>query len=112
MTKQYYDRGPAWKIIVEEFLPQAPDTFSLADVIEWFRTRYPRFKKRSIRGPLRSMSANKPGAQEYRPGQAHDVLFELGKGLYCRYDAERGGLPGKLEKPVGEATKAMSTDKE
>ena len=98
-----YERGPAWKIIVEEFLPQAPDTFSRADVIEWFRMRYPEYKERSIRGPLRSMSVNKPRAQEMRPGLPHDVLFELGRGLYCRYDAERHGYHGEFEKPVGDS---------
>lgn len=99
MPDLLYDK-PLWQIIQQEFLAEAPETFSLADAIEWFRTRYPKFQERSIRGHLRSMSANNPAAQRFRPSLPHDVFFELGGGLYRRYDAERDGPYDELEVPV------------
>ena len=97
---QHYDLA-AWQIILQEFLPEAAEPFSLTDAIKWFRTRYPKFAKRTIRGPLRSMSANNPRAHSLRPQLPHDVLFELGGGWYRRYDAERDSLYGELERPGG-----------
>ncbi|HLC28729.1 MAG TPA: hypothetical protein VJL07_04700 [Dehalococcoidia bacterium] len=84
-----YDK-PIWALI-QDALAEMPEPFTTADMLDWFRTKYPKIKETSLRAHIIGMSVNNPTRRYYASTLSHGVLYRLGRSQFTRYDPSRHG---------------------
>jgi hypothetical protein len=84
-----YDK-PIWALI-EDALGEMPEVFTTVDLLNWFRSRYPKIKESSLRAHIVGMSVNNPTRRFYSGTLSHGLLYRLGRSKFTRYDPARHG---------------------
>ncbi|MEP7218178.1 MAG: hypothetical protein ABI876_04640, partial [Bacteroidota bacterium] len=81
--------------MVHELAPAADAEFTREQVLAWFRTRYPKIKENTVSAHLIMISTNLPSRLHYGPrrGGEDDLLFQLNRGRYRRYNSETDAPP-------------------
>jgi hypothetical protein len=67
-----------------------PSMFRRADVVEWFRTRYPAVKHNTVTTNITAATVNSRSRQHY-PALAQHLIYKRDDGLLERYSARRHG---------------------
>jgi endonuclease NucS-like protein len=91
-----YDRPV--RLIMREMadvlLAEGKQSFSREDALNWFATHYPRIKEATVSAHLARLSTNNRTRLHYhaRPDD-DDQFFQLGSGVFRRYNAENDPAP-------------------
>lgn len=68
-----------------------PETFTTADMIDWFAKRYPKLKDTTIRLHLRGMSVNVPAAYVEHWPDENRLFFKIDSKRYTKYRLDEHG---------------------
>lgn len=79
--------------MAEELLPEETSTVDRQEVVQWFLTHYPRIAKGTVTAHLCQMSTNAPSRVHYNAGTGHDLLFQIDRRRFRRYDPENDPQP-------------------
>lgn len=85
-----YDRAVRSLIhnMVEDLARNPDDEFTREEVLAWFKSKYPKVKGATVSAHLIMITTNLPSRVHYGPraGGEDDLLFQLERGRYRRYD--------------------------
>ena len=83
-------------------------------ILSWFRQNYPKVKESSIRAHLIAMSTNARSRIHHnvRPGNGHDLYYQIDSRTYRLYDAVKDPLPIYKQDDVDSFDSSDETDGE
>jgi hypothetical protein len=102
--------------LIQEALPDMPETFARQDMVQWFAEHYPRINAKTVRMHVRFAAVNIPPGQADRHWRDADrTLYRLGRGQYTRYRPEvhgefEDGLPAGLSEEIDDGEPGDGAD--
>ena len=102
--------------LIQEALPDMPETFARQDMVQWFAEHYPRINAKTVRMHVRFAAVNIPPGQADRHWRDEDrTLYRVGYGQYTRYRPEvhgefEGGLPAGLAEEIEDGESGGAAD--
>ena len=94
--------------LIQEALPDMPETFARQDMVQWFAEHYPRINAQTVRMHVRFAAVNIPPGQADRHWRDEDrTVYWLRRGEYTRYRPEvhgefEDGRPAGLAEEIGD----------
>ena len=86
--------------MVDELAPETGTVFTKKEALNWFAQHYPKVKDGTVSAHLLRFSTNSKSRHHYSPRSDEDLLFQLDRGRFRRYDGATDPPPVSDQAPV------------
>jgi hypothetical protein len=98
--------------MIDELIPEKGQTFSREQAIEWFARHYPKIKRGTITAHLAVFSTNHRSRVHHTTRGEDDLLFQVDRRLFRRFDAADDPPPIHSERDLAAQSDVQSQGEE